>query len=572
MKRRDFIRNIASGGGMLMLPLSQDLQANEKADSKIDLSSSPDSLNADVIIAGGGLGGCAAAHAALRNGLTVIMTEETDWIGGQLTQQGVPPDEHRWIETHGATALYREFRKSIRDYYRQHYPLTESAKANSLFNPGNAVVSAIAHEPRVALHVLEEMLAPYVSARRLVILRQYRAVKAHTIGSFVKSLTIRSTIDQHQKILIGQYFIDATELGDLLPLTHTAYVTGAESFEQTGELHAAKEYDPNNNQAFTSCFAMDYVHGEDWKIKEPEDYTFWKDFVPQLSPPWPGKYLELNYSNPKTLEKKDLGFDPRGTPMDDVLNLWVYRRIIDKNNFEPGFYQGDICIVNWPQNDYFLGNIVDVSRKDFDYHVYKGKQLSLSLLYWLQTQAPRPDGGSGWPGLRLRQDIMGTKDGLAKYPYVRESRRIKALFTIIEQHVGVKQRSQITQLSGKDLKSKSYNDSVGIGYYHIDLHPSTAGNNYIDFHSLPFQIPLGALIPVKMENLFPANKNIGTTHITNGCYRLHPVEWSIGEAVGILIPYLMDKNISPQKMYQSQKMIIDFQNIIRDQGIDTQWP
>ncbi|MCY4267245.1 MAG: FAD-dependent oxidoreductase, partial [Flavobacteriaceae bacterium] len=124
-----------------MLPLSQDLQANEKADSKIDLSSSPDSLNADVIIAGGGLGDCAATHATLRNGLTVIMTEETDWIGGQLTQQGVPLDEHQWIETHGATALYREFRKSIRDYYRQHYPLTESAKANSLFNPGNAVVS-----------------------------------------------------------------------------------------------------------------------------------------------------------------------------------------------------------------------------------------------------------------------------------------------------------------------------------------------------------------------------------------------------------------------------------------------
>ena len=24
------------------------------------------------------------------------------------------------------------------------------------------------------------------------------------------------------------------------------------------------------------------------------------------------------------------------------------------------------------------------------------------------------------------------------------------------------------------------------------------------------------------------------THITNGCYRLHPVEWNIGEAAGAL--------------------------------------
>ena len=53
---------------------------------------------------------------------------------------------------------------------------------------------------------------------------------------------------------------------------------------------------------------------------------------------------------------------------------------------------------------------------------------------------------------------------------------------------------------------------------------------YIDISSLPFQVPLGALIPRRVENLLPACKNLGTTHITNGCYRLHPVEWAIGEA------------------------------------------
>ncbi len=39
-----------------------------------------------------------------------------------------------------------------------------------------------------------------------------------------------------------------------------------------------------------------------------------------------------------------------------------------------------------------------------------------------------------------------------------------------------------------------------------------------------FQIPPGALIPRRIENLLPACKNLGTTHITNGCFRLHPVE------------------------------------------------
>ena len=67
-------------------------------------------IEADVAIIGGGLGGCAAALAALRNGRTVVMTEPTDWIGGQLTQQAVPPDEHPWIEKFGGQCLlFRRF-------------------------------------------------------------------------------------------------------------------------------------------------------------------------------------------------------------------------------------------------------------------------------------------------------------------------------------------------------------------------------------------------------------------------------------------------------------------------------
>src|SRR6185312_5345792 len=69
-------------------------------------------------------------------------------------------------------------------------------------------------------------------------------------------------------------------------------------------------------------------------------------------------------------------------------------------------------------------------------YLRQAKQLSLSLLYWMQTEAPRLDGGQGWKGLRLRKDIVGTEDGLAKAAYIRESRRIRAVFTVLEQHVG----------------------------------------------------------------------------------------------------------------------------------------
>jgi NADPH-dependent 2,4-dienoyl-CoA reductase/sulfur reductase-like enzyme len=44
----------------------------------------PREISADLVIVGGGFGGCAAALAAARTGLSVVMTEQTDWVGGQL--------------------------------------------------------------------------------------------------------------------------------------------------------------------------------------------------------------------------------------------------------------------------------------------------------------------------------------------------------------------------------------------------------------------------------------------------------------------------------------------------------
>jgi hypothetical protein len=88
-------------------------------------------------------------------------------------------------------------------------------------------------------------------------------------------------------------------------------------------------------------------------------------------------------------------------------------------------------------NDYWLGPLIEVDNETVGRHLSDAKQLSLSLLYWLQTEAPRPDGGTGFPGLRLRPDIVDTQDGLAKTPYVRESRRIRAVTTVTEHDVAV---------------------------------------------------------------------------------------------------------------------------------------
>ena len=104
MNRRNFIENLTLGSGVLATASLVYAPATGQPVKK-EVVNGKTILTADVVIAGGGLGGCASAMAALRNDLSVILTEETDWIGGQLSQQGVPPDEHPWIETHGATQL-----------------------------------------------------------------------------------------------------------------------------------------------------------------------------------------------------------------------------------------------------------------------------------------------------------------------------------------------------------------------------------------------------------------------------------------------------------------------------------
>ena len=554
-------------------------------------------LAADIVIVGGGLGGCSAALAALRLGRQVIMTEESDWIGGQLTSQGVPPDEHRWIETHGANRSYRELRTRIRDYYREHYPLVPAARDNPLLNPGNGSVSRLCCEPIVGLAVLEAWLAPYEASGQLRILREYRIATADVDGARVKAVTVRSMKSGDEQVLRGKYFVDATELGDVLPLAGAEWYTGAEARSETNELHAADVADQDNQQAFTMCFAVEHVAGADHTLEQPAEYAFWRDFVPQLTPPWPGRLLDLTYTHPRSGKPVTLGFDPTGAATGGVLNLWNYRRIIDRSQFEPGRFAGDVSLINWPQNDYLLGNLVlDTHRADGDrrsstgraaaqeaaaqeaapreaaQHIERAKQLSLSLLYWLQTEVPRSDGGVGYPGLRLRPDLMGTSDGLAKMPYVRESRRIRAQFTVLEEHVGRDQLSQITGLPPAEVSAAKFYDSVGVGSYAIDLHPTSGGDNYIDFQTASFQIPLGALLPVRLENLLPACKNIGTTHLTSGCYRLHPVEWGIGEAVGALASFAIEQGCSPQAVRDQPRTLADFQKLLIGQGVELEWP
>ena len=528
--------------GLAAIPLARRLPWNAPAERE-----------ADLVVIGGGAGGCAAALAACSRGLRVIMTEETAWIGGQFTSQAVPPDENRWIETIGGTASYRALRAAVRDRYRADPALTDRARSNARLNPGNGWVSRLCAEPRAWLSALDGLLAPHVASGRLTILRGTRAIAADVQRDTVRAIEVRD-LAGHRTVLHAPYFVDATELGDLLPLCGAEHVTGAESQRMTGEPHAPADAQPDNQQSFTVVFAMDYRPGETHTIGAPADYARWRDtMVTADGAAWP----LLGFEEPTS---KRIGFDPVART-----GYWSYRRIIDRTLFTPGHHASDVTLVNWWQNDYSFGPLVGVSAAEADAHRQAARTLSLCLLHWLQTAAPRPDGGMGWPGLRLRPDIVGTDDGLAMSPYVRESRRLLTRTIVREQDV-------LTALLPPGTVTTAFADSVGIGHYALDLHRTTRGDTGGYGETVPFQIPLGALVPVRLRNLLPGCKNLGVTHLTNGCFRLHPIEWNVGEAAGHLAATAMASRRPPASISEHAGRTGDFQRTLEQAGIRLSWP
>ncbi|GMA23996.1 hypothetical protein GCM10025864_17550 [Luteimicrobium album] len=502
---------------------------------------------ADIAVVGGGLGGIAAALAAAREGKRVVLTEESTWLGGQLTSQLVPPDEHPWIEATGRTRSYAELRDRIRAYYHRSYPLSPAAASEVRLNPGQGGVSALCHEPRAALAAIDEMLAPYEADRRLVVLREHEPVRVTTDGDRIASVTVRDRRSGDEHDLVASYVIDATELGDLLELGGVEHVIGAESRDDTGELHAVDgPAAPLDQQAITWCFALDYLPGEDHTIERPAGYDAWRDYKPEF---WPGPLFSWTDVLPTTLEERTEAIfaapdSPRGGVHRD---RWNFRRVLSSAHYPAGRYRSDITVVNWPQVDYWRGPLLGVDETTRDRSLAEAREQALSFVYWMQTEAPTLDGTNGYRGLRLRPDVTGTPDGLAMRPYIRESRRLLAETRVLEEHVGVEARER----AGLPDGAATFHDTVGVGSYRIDLHPSTGRDGhehprtYVDVSSYPFQIPLGALLPRRVDNLLAGGKNIGTTHITNGCYRLHPVEWNIGEAAGAAASYALDHQVAP---------------------------
>ena len=416
---------------------------------QFEIKGRPTRIKCDLAIVGGGTGGVAAAITACTSGLNVCLIEETSWLGGQMTAQGVSAlDENYLVETTGATRTYQQLREDIRNHYRALGGKDGGARFEPFIDPGNCWVSRLAFEPKVAVKIISRMLQPFIDDGRLKIFLRSAAVE-------LKLKDQRIRIVRCVELDTGRFFdldcrfcIDASELGDLLPLAGMTYRSGAESRDETGEAHAPELANTHNVQDFTYPFVVEFRDGENHKIPKPPHYD---DFNKE------GKFSFLGYRMFENSSKLS-----RNGESVELLPFWEYRRLIARSNFDPRVFPFDIAMINWESNDLRLENIIEPDLQLKAKRLALGKHLSLGFLYWLQNEVERDEGDRGYPELKLRPDILGTADGLSKYPYIRESRRIVPLKTIVE--------SDLTCADNPGARARWCSDSLGIGLYPIDIH------------------------------------------------------------------------------------------------------
>lgn len=501
----------------------------------------------DVVIVGASFGGVAAALAAATDpNVRVALLESSQWIGGQATAQGVS----RWdeqgidlVETTSSTKAYREVKHAIRAWYRSQTQLSTFGRNATYLNPGFAATNfPFSIDPSVT-HAVLRAHVDALSAR--LDLRLGTTVTAVDVrnGSVVGVTT------DGGDTYTARVFVDATDLGDLLPLASLNWKIGAEAHADTNEPDAPADAHPEWIQPITVPIAIENrPAGEDHTLPRPENFD------------------EIARKQRFHIVDGDISGVLRPLPGGQE-SIFGYRQYIDSRNFNDANYACDRTTLNVGSNDYMDATLPsgDATR---DRTIYEGaRDVSIAFVYWLQTQVERDDrGGNGYPNLKIRTDAFGTSDGCAPQAYIRESRRIDGEERIVQQDIAKNSFPPGTP------RARRFASSCGIGMYGIDIHAADGpGTPWLAFETLRFQIPLGALLPKELDNFVAACKNIAATHLTSGAYRVHPVEWAIGEAAGVLAAFAARQQVTPKDVYRQDDRRTTYQFRLLARGIPIFW-
>ena len=505
----------------------------------------------DVVIVGAGLGGVSAALAAATGAHHICMTEPTLWVGGQATSQGVSAfDDNQYIDTTGGSATYLDLSNRIRRYYagarRETAMPVAQAIQGPLSNPGSCWVSRLCFEPAPAQQILRGMLQPLLQKRQLRLWLHTVPVRVERNGRTLTAVVVYDFGHDRWVRLHGRFFVEASELGDLIAISGLPFRKGAEAQAETHERNAPLTADPRASQSFTYPFILEkHAQAQGPYEKKPVAYD---SFLPLYT-------LTVDYGHGKLLTYGFFAARP-GLPG----SFWVYRRSVDASLFRPSVYPDDRSMINWSSNDHCDANLLGSDPLLQAHALQDAKRASLGFAWWLRHAVPRDDQqGVGYPELTVIANAMGSDDGLSQHPYIRESRRIVPLRTIVEEDLAIAFQP--------GARAALYPDTVGIGWYPIDIH-SCDRQDFVS-KTKPYEIPLGALIDRDADNLMAVGKTIGTTHITNGAYRLHPTEWATGEAAGAALSWSLTHHTNPTEIDRDPQQIQGLQRelVLRGQPI-----
>ena len=177
-------------------------------------------------------------------------------------------------------------------------------------------------------------------------------------------------------------------------------------------------------------------------------------------------------------------------------------------------------MLNWPvcANDYFA-EYLDMTPAARDSVIQLAKQRTLGYVYFLQKEL----GYSHWG---IADDVYPTEDGLPFFPYWREARRIAG-------------RDTMTVEAAKEpYRFDLYTRAVAVGDYPVDHHhvqnPRREELAHLWWGRIPsFSVPMGVLVPVRVEDFLVADKAISVSWEMNGldhgCYLLPFLDLKPGE-------------------------------------------
>ena len=506
-------------------------------------------LTVDVVVVGGGLGGVAAALAATDLGASVVIVEPELVLGGQLTSQLVAcPDEHPLVESVGRTRTWARLRELVR------------ARYGGAANPGGGWVSRLCATPADWLAGMEEMLRPALETGRLVVLLGQRPVAL--LGPEDQHAPLGGVVVEDaggtRTHVRAQVTLDATETGDVLALAG-GWVIGSEGRAAHDEEHALPAADAGAEQAVTWCAALRLTHlrpasaaGRSGRHQQAGPFAAApRDGAPEhrfslTLDGWDGTEQSYRFAAP----------GPGGRPP-----FWTYRRMLRGSGEElpgGGARVGDVICLNWASNDYDRTGLVaheEATRK-------AARRLTADFVEWLRTDCPRDDGATGFPGLELAPDVALSGDGLAIAPYVRESRRIRR-----EDPLTL---DDLRPVPGSE-RARPQRDAIALVWYHADLHPRVGHPGSVYAPTAPAQVPVRCLLHPDRPDLLAAGKGLAATQVAAAATRVHPAEWGIGEAAGVLAALAVRKGRAPGQVVATPAGTLELQRALLARGAPVAW-